>query len=136
MNYTPVFIGVLILLSVVGTHAYYPKWFKWVAGGYYVILVPLFGYLQSHLAEKWFVHTPVSDQYWDENARLVDIFAALFFIPAFLLIVSMYYNLYKHAKSSDERKIVGLSSLPTLILVLLIGAIALFAFEFTYGYRP
>lgn len=136
MNYTPVAVGILILLSLAGAHKYYPKWFKWMVSAYYALTLILFGYLQSYLADKWFIHTPVSDQYWDENAKLVDIFAGLLFIPAFLLIVSMYYNWLKHAKNSDERKIISLSSLPTLVLLLIVGAAALFAFEFTYGYQP
>ncbi|PFQ80864.1 hypothetical protein [Priestia megaterium] len=132
MSYgVPVFC-ILVLMCIIASQSYLPKWLKWLVGVYYSVGILLFSYLQTRLADKWYVHTPVPDEYWDANSRLTDIFAAVFFIPVCILSLILYYNWFRKLKKPLHRVYLGISVIP----VLLIGFICFFMFEFLYGYRP
>ena len=134
-HYLTYIIGVtlgLFLFTVIGLQSFFPKWVKWVFGIYYLFPIAVLQYLQNQLAEKWYATTPVPDQFWDENSKLANIFAGLFFIPLCLLFITLYYNWFKQMKSTYHRVLLGLSILPILVF----GFIVFFMFVFTYGYQP
>jgi len=122
----------LIVFSVIGMQKRFPGWLKWVASIYYLIPLPLLEYLQKRLADKWYKTTPVPDEYWDLNSRLADIFSALFFIPAIVLLVALYIQWFKNTKQTDKRIYLSISILPIMVA----GAVVYTFFEFTYGYQP
>ncbi|MEM5008720.1 hypothetical protein ABEP42_28815 [Priestia megaterium] len=70
MSYGVSVFFILVLMCIIASQSYLPKWLKWLVGVYYSLGILLFSYLQTRLADKWYVHTPVPDEYWDANSRL------------------------------------------------------------------
>lgn len=134
-TFMPYIIGIALsitLFTIIGLQSFFPKWLKWVYGIYYLVPLALLDYLQKRLADKWYVTTPVPDQFWDENSQLANIFAGIFFIPLCLLLIILYYNWFKQVKSTYNRVLLGISIIPILVF----GFIVFFMFVFIYGYQP
>lgn len=126
------FIVVGIILIIVMTSPYVNWWGKSLVVVYYGIMSFLFIGKTRSINEKYNGIVPVPDAYWDENSQWAWTASNLMLLPFIGLLFYLYVNWFLDARTLTARILIGMSLLPTAMLVF----ICYFIFNFGYGYRP
>lgn len=130
MEYLSLWFIVGIIFSITLAAKQIKPWLKFVIFGYYLVLSYLFISRKEQIYSEYH-RVPVPEQFWETNSDWVGFMLGFYFVPFLLILLFIYFWLFRNANSVKKRFFIALTIVPAAIIYQCL----LFVFSM-YGYRP